>query len=50
MPRWVKVFGALALIALAIFAAFHLVGVTGHLSHDDMDAKALLAERHRHLP
>jgi hypothetical protein len=50
-PRWVKVFGVLALIALAIFAALHLAGgVTGHLSHDAMDAEALPPEHHRHLP
>jgi hypothetical protein len=33
-PRWVKVFGALALAFVAIFAAIHLVGGgMGHLSH-----------------
>jgi hypothetical protein len=34
-PRWVKVFGILAVVAIAIFAAVHLSGggFRDHMSH-----------------
>jgi hypothetical protein len=38
MPRWVKIFSAVALIVIAIIASFHLVGGgMGHLAHDEAD-------------
>lgn len=50
-PRWVKVFGVLALIAIAGFAALHLVGgEMGHLAHGDTDDHPPPAEHGPHAP
>ena len=51
MPGWVKIFGAMALIMLAIVAGLHLAGGgMGHLSHDNMDTDTAPAGHDRHLP
>jgi len=50
-PRWVKAFGAVALIAIAILALVHLAGGDmGHLSHGDMDAHAPPGQHTGHEP
>ncbi len=50
-PRWVKVFGVLALIVFAIFAALHIVGGgMGHMAHAEIDAHAPSAENDPHQP
>jgi len=35
MPRWVRVFAAIGVVLLVVFAAFHLAGrgAGGHLHH-----------------
>jgi hypothetical protein len=50
-PRWVKVFGVLTFIVIAIFAASHLVGGYGeHMAHGGMDAHVPPAEHSQHRP
>jgi len=50
-PGWVKMFGVVAIIAIAMFAALHFVdeGI-GHLAHGAMDAHAPSAEHDQHRP
>ena len=51
MPRWVKVFAAVGLIAAAILGAMHLTdGGGGHFTHGDIGDHAAPAERGSHLP
>jgi len=51
MPRWVKIFGAVALIVIAMIAGLHLAGGgMGHLAHGDMDTDTAPAGHDRHLP
>jgi hypothetical protein len=51
MPAWVKIFGAIYLITIAIFAASHLAGGwTGPLFHGEMTAHVSPAEHGRHQP
>ena len=51
MPRWVKIFGAVAAIAVAIFAALHLAdGGMGHLTHGNMGVRLMPAEHGHHEP
>jgi hypothetical protein len=51
IPLWVKVFAVVALIAVAIVVALHLVGLgLGHLAHGGMDAHAPLAGHGQHQP
>ena len=51
MPRWVKIFGAVALIVITIIAGLHLAGGgMEHLAHPDMDTDAAPAAHGRHLP
>ncbi len=51
MPRWVKVFGTVALIATAILATVHLIdGGTGHFAHSDVGDNTPPAERGSGLP
>ena len=50
MPRWVKVFGVVAAIAVAAFAVQHLAGGgMGHLPHGN-DAHAMPAQHDQHVP
>jgi hypothetical protein len=51
MPAWVKIFGVIYLIAIAVFAATHLVpGGMGHLSHGDVNADTPPAGHGQHPP
>jgi hypothetical protein len=51
MPSWVKIFGVIYLIAIAIFAAMHFAGgETGHLDHGEMNAPVTPAEHGAHRP
>jgi hypothetical protein len=51
MPAWVKIFGAIYLIIVAIFAAMHLAGGgMGPLDHSAMKAHAPPAEHAQHRP
>jgi len=51
MPRWVKIFGVVAFIVIAIIAGLHLAGGgMGHLAHRDMDTGTAPAGHDRHLP
>ena len=50
MPRWVKIFGVAAAIAVSAFAVLHLAdsGI-GHLAHGNMDTPPMTAD-HQHVP
>jgi len=51
MPRWVKIFGVVAFIVIAIIAGLHLAGGgMGHQAHGDMDTDTAPAGHDRHLP
>jgi hypothetical protein len=51
MPAWVKIFGVIYLIAVAIFAAMHFAGGgIGYLDHGDMQGHAPAAEHGQHRP
>lgn len=55
MPRWVKLFAAVAALAVIAFAVLHLTGGgMGHLAHGlthgDMGAHGMPAERGHHIP
>jgi hypothetical protein len=51
MPRWVKIFGVAAAIAVAAVAVLHLAGGgMGHLVHGTMDAHTMPAEHGHHVP
>jgi hypothetical protein len=51
MPRWVKIFAVVAVIAVAIIASLHLAGGgMGHLAQGDTDTHAAPAGHDRHLP
>jgi len=51
MPGWVKIFGVIYLIAVAIFAAMHFAGGgIGYLDHGDMQGHAAAAEHGQHRP
>jgi hypothetical protein len=50
-PRWVKVLGVIALLAVAISAGIHLAGGDmGHLMHGGMPVHDPLAEQGSHAP
>jgi hypothetical protein len=50
MPGWVKIFGVVAVLAIAAFAGLHLTGVgMGHFAHGDM-AMPLMSPQHQHVP
>ena len=49
MPRWVKMFCVVALVAFAIIVGLHLTGAgMGYLGHGDMDTHAAPAEHSGH--
>jgi hypothetical protein len=51
MPRWVKIFGAVALVVITIIAGLHLAGGgMEHPAHPDMDTDATPVAHDRHLP
>jgi len=51
MPAWVKIFAAICLIVVVIFAAMHLAGGgMGPLDHGTMNAHAPPAEHAQHRP
>jgi uncharacterized membrane protein len=51
MPGWVKIFGVIYLIAVAIFAAMHFAGGgIGYLDHGEMHGHAPTAEHGQHQP
>jgi hypothetical protein len=51
MPAWVKIFGVIYLIAVAIFAAMHFAGGgIGYLDHGEMNGHASPAEHGQHQP
>jgi hypothetical protein len=51
MPRWVKIFGVVATIAVAGFAALHLAGGgMGHMAHGNIGAHIMSAEHSNNVP
>jgi hypothetical protein len=51
MPAWVKIFGVIYLIAVAIFAAMHFSGGgIGYLDHSEMHGDGPAAEHDQHQP
>lgn len=50
MPRWVKIFAVVAVIAVAVIAGLHLAGSgMAHLAHGDTNTHAAPTEQTRHL-
>jgi len=51
VPAWVKIFGAIYLVAVATFAAMHFAGEgMGYHIHGEMNAHGRPAEHGQHQP